>query len=342
MVQSVHCKCKIIADFSAGYGELLEAAKKKWKSAKPVAIDINKRIINVLRTKHQDWEIGRVNFLSSKSRNKASILNKIKGKVSLVLLNPPFSCRGGTRYEAKLNGFSVKCSLALAFIMSALEYLAPKGEIIALLPLGTLRSLKDKDAWNQLSKLFIKRIIAENGKNTFYNCFPKTVIVHLIRRRKPINCKPKLECHFNSNGIEVKIVRGTFSMHELPKEERTNCKHKLLIHSTNLRNGIVEIGDLKANKGRKFRGPGVLLPRVGLPNINKICIVQNSTSFILSDCVIGLKCKNKRIALFVKKSLQQNWNIIEKCYGGTCSRYITVSSLINLLSTLGFQSKIAR
>lgn len=128
----------LIADFAAGSGELLIAAHERWPLAQIVATDINPTETQFLKRKNNSWQIGRCDFLNPKSRNGSLILRRLIGKITLVILNPPFSCRGGKKVVASTSGISVKCSVGLAFVVNSIDYLTVGGTLVVILPLGSL------------------------------------------------------------------------------------------------------------------------------------------------------------------------------------------------------------
>ena len=85
----------IVADFAAGSGELLLAAASVWPTATMVATDIDSRAVCNVRKISNSWRTGVCDFLNPRSRRSSPVLRSLKRRTNLVLLNPPFSCRGG-------------------------------------------------------------------------------------------------------------------------------------------------------------------------------------------------------------------------------------------------------
>lgn len=324
-----------IADFAAGGGELLTAAMSLWPKRRFVATDISTRCVSSLCRREPKWLSGRCDFLLSTSRERCRPLKAVEGKVSLVLLNPPFSYRGGKYWIATVGSRSVRCSLALAFVITSLKYLARRGKIVAVLPAGCLTSEKDRGAWRELNAVCETEVLDANGRHTFVGCYPNTVIVRfrLRPRVQPLpdnasNCKPP-----SPNAISVRVHRGSTQMHTVNGELAS--RSNVLVHSTELKAGSVELSDRRIDGGRLVLGPSVLLPRVGQPNKSKVALFAEDTPIVLSDCVIALKCNHIRAARKVKEIIVENWTLIEKRYGGTCAKYITVADLSEILRHLG-------
>jgi hypothetical protein len=290
---------------------LLKAAYEEWPDSTIIATDINKSSVALLRRTKNNWLVGLCDFLNPKSRGRSNILSKIKGKVSLALLNPPFSCRGNTKVTVSFNGIEIKCSLALAFVLTSIAFLAPDGQLVAVLPAGCLHSQKDAAAWKAIQKVCHIEEVGKNGHRTFSGWSPKTVIVRLTMLTA--SNKPKLKKITDSNGqktrrrnITVSLFRGKISMHTLNGNKPKN--RVPLIHSTELeKTGLNLVRRQVGVKLKSFSGPAVLLHRVGRPDVNKILPYLNKQPIALSDCVIGIKCKTADEAQVIKTVLVKNW-----------------------------------
>jgi hypothetical protein len=124
-------------------GDLLIEAERMWPKAKFVATDIDSSAIRRLSRLKPSWTAGRCDLRYSRSRNSCFALQQARGRVSLLLLNPPFSCRGGTKFPAETETGILFASAAMSFVVIASNYVAKKGEIVAILPFGCLYSAKD-------------------------------------------------------------------------------------------------------------------------------------------------------------------------------------------------------
>jgi len=129
----------LVADFTAGEGALLAAARDRWPEARLAAVDVDGAAVEGLKERFPDADCREADFLLA-----AAELAPLVGAVDLVLLNPPFSCRGSTRHPAVVSGAALTCSRAMAFVARSLTYLAPGGELLCILPSSCLMS--DKDA----------------------------------------------------------------------------------------------------------------------------------------------------------------------------------------------------
>src|SRR4051794_13748300 len=70
----------IVADFSAGDGELLRAATARWPASEIVATDIDRQCIVRLRRRHPNWRSGQCDFLNERSRQRSDTLRHVLGR----------------------------------------------------------------------------------------------------------------------------------------------------------------------------------------------------------------------------------------------------------------------
>jgi len=339
MVEQVRLKRpSTIADFAAGDGGLLRAARNRWANSTFIATDVSPASVALLRRNEPSWSVGQCDFLSYTSRARCRALADSSARVSLALLNPPFTCRGGSRWNTRFNGQSIRSGLAMAFMVSSIPYLAPGGEMVAVLPAGCLWNERDQQAWDLLRELGQVDVLAENGHNTFPGCSPRTVIVRFTNKTsaKPFDQPSNLERGMSTaSGIAVEVVRGRVSMYEL------NGNHaevmRPLVHSTELEEWGLNLTRRKADsRYRSVGGPSVLLPRVGRPNRLKIHTYEGRRRLVISDCVIALKCKTGEGAEAVRTALLENWDEVERHYVGTGARHLTVGAISRLLEGFGF------
>ncbi len=141
---------KLIADLAAGNGDLLLQAERLWPAATYVATDIDHRATRRLARLRSSWTVGRCDLRNPRSRSSSRILARIQRAASLLLLNPPFSCRGGTRFLVQTPNGPLYASTAMSFLLLATAYLAPNGNIVSVLPLGCLHNSKDAAARHYL------------------------------------------------------------------------------------------------------------------------------------------------------------------------------------------------
>lgn len=327
-IQDVH----VAADFAAGEGRLLDPIARQWPRAKIVATDVCHKTVSALRRKRPKWSAHRVDFLHA-AGDSGSRLQGMKNRVDLVLLNPPFSCRGGTLRSVRFDAESVECSEAMAFVLRSTEFLAPKGELLAILPNGTLSSNKDRPAWQRLHRQFDVDVIATNGSSTFEGCSVKTSVVKMRQRnaarRAPCLDKDWLARPHRGPTISVRLTRGSIQMHAVPRVGGADAVP--LVHTSNLRDHEVSSDRAVRSVRSIASGPMVLFPRVGQPSISKLVVVRKRQPLALSDCVMSIRCRSVRDAESVYQRVSTRWNDFSAQYGGTCAPYITMSRVREFL-----------
>lgn len=324
-----------IADFSAGDGELLRAAAEKWPEAKFIATDIDPACVSKLKRKHANWRVGRCDFLSEKSRASSKILRDTVGSASLVLLNPPFSCRGNKAEFVEFEENAFRCSTSMAFVLNSLKYLAPKGRLVAVLPLSSLSSQKDAPAWNFLRNEYSVRNVVGFGLRTFPGCAARTAVVRiqprLSRHRK------KAHARF-PNVVEMKssLIRGAIPMHRA--RNGLAGPDFSLVHTTDLRGKRLLKTEHSVRKISRYTiGPSLLVARVGQPSKKKCVLYLGRKRLILSDCVYAVRCASGDDARNLLNAIHANWDRFADLYAGTCAPYLTVSALHTALTQLGVQ-----
>ena len=331
----------LVADFAAGYGELLLAAAVVWPTATMVATDIDSQAVRKLSQISDNWRTGVCDFLNPRSRRSSPILRSLIGRTNLVLLNPPFSCRGGKRVSATIAGVTSKSSPGLAFVANSFDYIAEGGELIAVLPEGSLTSEKDAATWDLLRRIADTEVLKTNGLRTFARAAVRTAVVrfqkrHSLLKGEPSQVQNTLSASCQGLQPPVRIVRGTTQMNDIQRREG-DADSIAFIHSTHLKDFTVSSNyEVRNRLGRCAVGPMVLLPRVGQPKRSKVAKYLDSTAFMLSDCVIALMCHSSESADLLWRDLQTNWCLLKQEYVGSGARYITNSRLEDLLTRLGY------
>ncbi len=324
---------RLIADFAAGDGVLLRAARRRWRSALLIATDVRRSAMSRLHAANRDWLVGKCDFLNSRSRAQCAAIRTATDRVSLTLLNPPFSCRGASGVDVSLGDVSRRVSVAMAFVITALRLMRKDGELIAILPAGTLTSEKDELAWQWVRKCGVVRTVSRHGRFMFDGCFPRTALLHVDLRRKPCTKSTTNRRQIPREGRwPVSLIRGSIPMYRVNGLRRG----VRVVHSTNLQGGqVVGHSGHVATATRVVSGPAVLLSRVGEPTKEKVVLHLTAQPVALSDCVLGLACRNQGTAIAVRDLITKNWRRLRRGYGGTGAPYITVRRLDDILSSLG-------
>src|SRR5262245_55862582 len=127
----------LVADFAAGDGALLQAARSRWPKVPLFASDIDSAAISGVERSLPRCRVAVRDFLTDVPGQRS---DDLVGACDLILLNPPFSYRGGSKYDVTLSDTRYFGSKALAFTARALRYLKSGGELISILPASVLIS----------------------------------------------------------------------------------------------------------------------------------------------------------------------------------------------------------
>lgn len=332
---------EIVGDFAAGDGELLRAIEKRWKSVACIAIDIDDVVVSKLKFNHPHWMVNTCDFLNEESRNSVDNLFANIGKFSVILLNPPFSCRGGTKYSVSIGEKRIFCSPAFAFVIEATKFLDKGGQLVALIPSNLMHSEKDAVAREELTKNYGLELVSHYPRGAFTSCTPRTSIIRLTPSSPSYDLKENI--HNDRFSIisekitqpKVSIFRGRVPM---GKSVSNSMNSFPLIHTTELQlYKLLPPNKFAESTNATVTGPAVLLPRVGKPTQSKIVVLANgSPPVVLSDCLFAIECETSETAEYLSTILIRSWEKLESMYFGTCARYLTIKSLAYVLKQSGF------
>jgi hypothetical protein len=338
LAEAVNPKTKepIVADFAAGDGQLLRAAVARWPKAKITGIDINATTILGLGKRHRKWQLARCDFFARRAREACVVLRRVAGKVDIIFLNPPFSVRGNTRRAVRIREHETCCSHGLAFLIAALPYLDRRGELVAIMPAGSLSSEMDDDAWSLIMQFYRRSIIKVNDGKTFSGCFARTVVIKLKARTRPLSGADRQNT-LTVVPHDISIKRGAVDIPSLNGDHVTVPIP--LVHTTELRGHLPDLSKRRIDIARaSIRSYAVLIPRVGRPKPDKVCVLKRNCPVALSNCVLAVRCKTKRDAELLGKRLIDNWKIMESAYVGTCAQYTTIRRVREVIVTINSMS----
>ena len=323
-----------IGDFACGNGSLLELAPFPNKIV--YGLDIDPGVISALRSRYPEWHLCSGNFLNPCPQANR-FLQELVGGLDMIVLNPPFSCRGGTKEYVRLNGKEVGCSKSLAFVLNSMPFLKEGGSLMAILPKSVLRSEKDAEAIEHIRRNWRIDVEAEFCRKTFEGCYPQSVCVNI--QRIGVTAKTIESRNIVRSAPKIIIVRGSTPMH-LTSEAG---QYKVL-HTTALRvaDPIGAITRYSSRPGRSVEGTFITIPRVGAPDIKKIRLLQAIEDVTLSDCVLALVPEDPLLASHLLGQIQSSWELLEDEYGSTCAPYITIAQVTSFLSKCGWEAANAR
>lgn len=319
-------KFNSVVDFCIGDGELIRAAQNKWKNIKCYGVDISEDVISELKIKHPIWFVETCDFTEDSERDNC-IITQNRRKYDLILLNPPFTCKGSTINRVCFKGKEYKMSTAMMFVVKALQYLSKKSIMLAILPISCAYSQKDKEIWEFLRQQYNLKVLEERDKQYFKKCNPNIVLVSINDTSETISKNEKCK---KIEGFKLSTFRGNLSVHE--RKNSSSKKRKKFVHTVNLiDNSLQNLKQYTLYPRSEISGPAVLISRVGNPSVKKICTISQDETYVISDCIIAIKTETQIEAEKLKQLFIDNWDYIKTLYKGTAAKYITLERLHTFL-----------
>lgn len=313
-----------VADFAAGTGNLLAAAFKKWPQALLYGNDVDASAIKKAGDRLPLVDADTIDFLSPKFHARQLIDN---GNWSVILLNPPFSQRE-TLFHVPLGQHSgLRCSRAMAFVMTAVQYLAAGGQLLVILPTSTLVNKIDSAAREVLRSKYLAEVVRPPAYGLFNDADVSTYILRITDCSKPSILAPTSFAEQDP----WKITRGTIS---IARADRRATGGKGWVHTTGLNSESITHRYMFADQPYGHIAPfgSILMPRVGRFRPDKIVIVNDENGEFISDCIFAV-LNPKITPSEVVMLLKQNFARLAGLYGGTGAPYISRDRLSAFLSS---------
>ncbi|KKB86808.1 hypothetical protein VW29_00695 [Devosia limi DSM 17137] len=308
------CRCEeveSIADFAAGAGSLLLAAKQRWPNALLFANDIDSAA-NSLHSS-EIHKKANFNFLSEEFVAPRSV-----GRFKLVLLNPPFS-----EVSRSTSGdVGPSCSRALAFVLKALTFLADDGELIALLPSNILTSLKDREALTYLRSEYRVEVVLPPTRGMFGSA---DVSICALRLSIVSHLPPPTSYQRSVEKASKRwsIGRGEVSVSRAARKRTAGAGW---VHTTSIAdNDIVhryEAAD-PIMKRKACPHGSILIPRVGGFQKQKSVLLSSDVSEVISDCIIWIWHEDREAVKELFSYLNSHHADLGSLYSGTGAQFVT-------------------
>ena len=283
---------------------------------------------------HPSWQLAVCDFSNTLAFD--NLANFSLKKYDLIVLNPPFTCKGSSICKIEFDEVTYHVSTAMQFVANAMKYRTNHGVLYAILPSSCAYSQKDRLLWQYMEKNYNLQVLEEPTRMYWKNCSASIILVSIGEKVNRSQKRRKILFDFSTLPIEL-IIRGHISPHEAKfVEGRRGVKY---VHTTNLlHNRIVNCTRIQIPKHRdegrygsvSCRGPAVLIPRVCNPNPEKICVYKKNSIFVPSDCIIVLKTSNVEDAQFVANTILSHWDEFRTIYQGTAAKYTTMEIIKNL------------
>jgi hypothetical protein len=334
---------KIIADFAAGFGSLLQAAKESFPNAQFFFNDNSEKCFSYLLS-YFGWSGSKINFLDSQYVKVLLDSDELSSKCDIIFLNPPFSQRGGSTYDSFFGELVFSSSVAFAFIINSLNFLKEDGELIAILPASCLTSEKDSNARSFIHSYYSMSVDSALSHKTFDKCCVHTVCVRIVKKIFNYTIEEEQNASVYNTLPSLQLFRGKLSIHNSVKSTQSNGFP--FIHTTNLKekylNPNLHYSSNVIKPNSTISGPCLLLPRVCKPSFNKISIYSQSEPIVISDCIISISSLEENLYSIedVYEFINNNWSLFRTVYHGTCAQYTTLKHLQSFFHTYNIYASI--
>ena len=322
-------KPNCVADFTMGTGKLLSAARSRWPKTRLLGVDIDPDIETFCKANLNDVDFILSDFLQN--QNRKIIADEFKD-IDVILLNPPFSNRGSLKASVATSEGIISCGMAMGFVAYSLELLAPKGELLCILPTSCFSSERDSEIWKYIKSKYQFERVGEVKKAAFPGCSVNIGLVRIVKRKPKKKLAKKFVQPIPMKSFTCKVQRGTKPV----SKANFNADGLKFIHTTNLKRHKV-VGEIKfvSSKHSIVHGAFITVPRVGRFSIDKVVLVNSKESHVISDCLIALQTEEMTDLRRLKRLLIANAASLEKIYGGSCAPYTTLAKLRAFLLSLG-------
>ncbi|AIG03226.1 MULTISPECIES: methyltransferase [Pseudomonas] len=319
---------KTCADSTCGSGRLLDAANAVFGPVQSFGIDRDVDAISQLRLRRPEWHLSVGDLLHN---DPVDVLSK-RNAVDLLVLNPPFSHGKKKSVDICFAGKEMKGSIAMAHLLRSFELFQPSLGAIVIAPESLLYSETDHFARQTLEENYQFQKIAELKRCTFHGARVQASVVQISPGRHRSSLQ---EMKPSSVVVPATLLRGSLPVH-LNVSDPAGVP---FLHSTDIRKVViagstVDISKTSTVAKGRTKGWVILIPRVGLPDMQFVKAINLETTVQLSDCVIALEFQTKANAMKAERRIHSRWMDFRNIYRGTGARYVTISRLSMWLPSL--------
>lgn len=333
LVANCSGKPERIADFCVGDGSLIKAAITSWPRSNFFICDIDPDALRAAVDCTGVTTSLCCDFLGEKFSEATTHIEPLL--FDLILMNPPFSNRGGRRCVPRGSFSGLSCSRAFSFLLTAVDYLSAKGEILAILPSSVLSSEQDEVARTELKRICSLELLSIPQYGAFPAVDASTFMLRLRkfgntnapRQTSPANIAPAWRS-------VPAIKRGTISV---PRANRAPSISGVgWVHTTSIINGRIQTryefphGKLDQHYvlAKKY---SLLIPRVGRIRPGNLAAHVAERDEVISDCLFAVACENLASVNSLFGAIIEDFVEFRKLYVGTGAPYLTVGRLAQYL-----------
>jgi len=356
---------KIALDLGFGKGNLLHAAKRRWKSLNLVGVDIDERNVNDA----QSQKLIHALPFDGLNPDLPNIINDRFGDIDLLVSNPPyFSSDFDKNSKQILNSIGLldcvsknlkKVPAELIFLAQNLRLLSQNGELGIIVPAGLISGQR----WHPVREFLFSNYVISNviqlPTNSFKQTDAQTFILTIkhkvdayestslshINKLKILNvalidAMDRADYNYynelSSLSNEGKLSISDFDLYRGNKShiELSKITNKYL-HSTSM----PELFTRKVLTGPPMNGakntqPGdILITRVGRRCLGRTLYVDKGT-IPISDCIIAVRPKTSQIGekIWEKLSSPECRKYLVNASLGVSAKYITYKTITDYLT----------
>jgi tRNA1(Val) A37 N6-methylase TrmN6 len=345
MAEALPAEVRAVGDFAAGHGALLRAVADRFgDQVRLLAFDRDPMVVRHLRRVYPQWNVGRIDLFSSRSRASSRLWSDRSLELDAVVLNPPYSYRGGETRQTVVAGEIVRSTPASLFLAVALEKLRPGGTLLAVMPASAMDIQRDSAMWERWRYEHKVEVLDRFSRNTFAGTRASTA---LIRISKATGLALTVTADPPRRGIPVdrtictcvELLRGRVPVHRMNEFQSLELASVPFIHTTDLVDGGLLGSGWRAGVRWGTRGPMVLVPRVGRMYPSKVVKYEGLEPLVLSDCVIGLRPIDTTGLQRLADAIGDTYQDLHVLYRGSCAPYVTLQRLLEYLRGLGFVAR---
>lgn len=324
---------RVVLDPAVGDGSLLRAAGRAWPEAHAIGFDVDRGQLERTRSRHPEWSLGRLDMYSSRSRASSALWRSCESNIDVVVLNPPFSYRGGRSRRVVFDGSEHSLTPASAFIALSLSRLSDSGELLALLPAGVLAVERDTDFWSSVAARWDVETLARFSSTTFSGTRTRSILLS-VRPQSGAHEADIVDLPISTTRC-IELIRGRVPVHTL-RGNAIKGNTVPFLHTKDL--GALDNIVATSQKGSidlATTGPFLTLPRVGRALPDHIKIAVSPRQVVLSDCVFALRAEYSDL-LRLQEMLLAELEELQAEYVGGCAPYLTIRRLVHFLAQRGY------
>lgn len=322
LVSCVDEETNCCIDTACGRGSLLLAAERHFGEVDCVGLDRDAQAVRFLKRTRPAWVVSTADLLVSESvARTAAALSALRG---LLVLNPPFSFSGRKSVDVQYYGQPLKCSVAMAHILTALELFGGSSGCVAIVPESLVHSQIDFHARSALDQFYSLDVVGDLRSCTFRGARANALMIKLQAGPR-LGSAPRHRRRLEP--IYAKLIRGGLPVYAAKRDRHGFA----FVHSTDIARSATRSHRVTPISRGLVSGSVILLPRVGVPRAESIQPTYLRERTQLSDCVIALRFRGKADAEVASQRLAQRIDELANLYRGTGARYVAVETLVNAL-----------